>query len=863
MSLRAEFPRGEAHTVPSPVGMALAHEVHATLDALAGLDRHRDALGGETSDSMAAVVEEGRRRLARGELFVCVVGEKKVGKSTFLNAVLGTRLLGTGVREYTGTVTCLRYGSHPEYRATLADGTTATFEAVFPARYAELSQAVSVARQELERSEELVTSLPRRIEATREKIAVLEQKVISLGGELADHQADLAALRKILAARDAEADAAAGELAAVEKQVPIHFRSVGEWWEPWIWGTRLAARRWERPEWAAHYERVKALGDKRAGIRELGRQIATAMERCADAERRLGGEKDSLKARQEELTAASRRLEQLPTEIEQRRARIPVIEAELAAHTSARLARFHEEVRQLTDMAQRGADVVQLDVWYPSPWLSDGLVVMDTPGVNTDTEANRQRAWEIIRREADGCIVLSDLQQVLSVSTREFVRQVREVVPHLVLVLTKQDRALDAAELGVGSAAEQIGEAKRIAVKRFAQEVGRETEEILCFVVAAERALVGDDPQAVARFAADMGRLRQVLVNERTAIVGAGCGQAIRRLQHQVAAAQEQAEQTYRETIGKLEAQQILAPAEFCRQQLLAATAPLPAQIGGTVDEAWKSLKTALVKTSGEVQDAILACTSWKSLAKVVDEQETATRTVLDNLLGRFQATVERSVTDSVARMEGPLLGELRQRYGIVQAIAGSGEVHVRLKPLGALPPLVGSLGSGLTQARRRLRERTKNLSSGGQVGNQVIRNGGSVVAGILVAVAAGGVRTLLGPKLDAVRQECASLEKSGCAEAISHAKSQLSEEKRKLIEQICRHLADSLQAEVGRYQKWIGQVLEGERRRLNEQRDRLNHLVESRQALDRHQMRLAQLMEQVSHESLGLCREPIEGSTA
>lgn len=99
-----QVPRRE---VP-PADARLRDEVSRAADALEALGRHGALLGAEAAEIIERTVSDVRRRLARKDLAVVVVGEKKAGKSTFLNAILGARVLGAAVRECTGTVTLIR-----------------------------------------------------------------------------------------------------------------------------------------------------------------------------------------------------------------------------------------------------------------------------------------------------------------------------------------------------------------------------------------------------------------------------------------------------------------------------------------------------------------------------------------------------------------------------------------------------------------------------------------------------------------------------------------------------------------------------------------------------------------------------------
>jgi ribosome biogenesis GTPase A len=75
--------------------------------------------------SLADRAEQLRRRAeeVRADRFkVIVVGEFKRGKSTVLNAMLGSRILPQKVPPCTPIVTCIQYGDLPEARVVFTDG---------------------------------------------------------------------------------------------------------------------------------------------------------------------------------------------------------------------------------------------------------------------------------------------------------------------------------------------------------------------------------------------------------------------------------------------------------------------------------------------------------------------------------------------------------------------------------------------------------------------------------------------------------------------------------------------------------------------------------------------------------------------
>lgn len=74
----------------------------------------------DTADAAALTALRGRLEMAR--LRVLVVGEAKRGKSTLVNALLGRRLLPTGVTPLTAVPTTLTYGTAEDLEVVFADG---------------------------------------------------------------------------------------------------------------------------------------------------------------------------------------------------------------------------------------------------------------------------------------------------------------------------------------------------------------------------------------------------------------------------------------------------------------------------------------------------------------------------------------------------------------------------------------------------------------------------------------------------------------------------------------------------------------------------------------------------------------------
>ncbi len=107
-SVMPVVPSSDHHGPVRPPGSAL--------EAIEALARECDAIG--LADEAAALAE----RVAQGRFYVAVVGQFKRGKSTLVNALVGDKILPTGVVPVTSVVTVLRQGSTHAARIRLADG---------------------------------------------------------------------------------------------------------------------------------------------------------------------------------------------------------------------------------------------------------------------------------------------------------------------------------------------------------------------------------------------------------------------------------------------------------------------------------------------------------------------------------------------------------------------------------------------------------------------------------------------------------------------------------------------------------------------------------------------------------------------
>ncbi|MCB9619349.1 MAG: dynamin family protein [Sandaracinus sp.] len=126
------------------------------------------------------------------------------------------------------------------------------------------------------------------------------------------------------------------------------------------------------------------------------------------------------------------------------------------------------------------ADAVQhLDVFYPAEFLKDGVVLVDTPGVNDLNEARAEITYGYIPR-SDAILFLLDAGQILKESERQFVanKLLAQSRDKVIFVVNKMD-LLDDDE-------------RQEAIAYARMNLGKLLEEPKIFGISAERALEGD-----------------------------------------------------------------------------------------------------------------------------------------------------------------------------------------------------------------------------------------------------------------------------------------------------------------------------------------------------------------------------------
>lgn len=844
----------DAEMVESASGRSIDQQllaaVHDSLKLLEELSRHRDRLGDEPTRTVQALIAESQRRLQRSELFVCVVGEKKAGKSTFLNALLGEALLSSAVRECTGTVTFIRPAREIGYRVVRAGGKEETFQSRYHDRTPEIVRAIEAARQACAKAVTDVDDLPRMIAETEQAIVVDQHRIVHEEQRLAQHQRALAQLEQQLELQQNEAATFRAELDAAGKALPFYVRNLADWRRPWNWPLQKML---VDPAGQAHIVQLERAREQQLAIEAQQKLIVSAQETIRLSQTSLDRYRQTLDEHQQRLIDLSLQLDYLPEHTIACGARLQALELELSQQGEVREQTFREHIRLLTDQDREGKDVEQLWLDFPSPRLPPGLVVIDTPGVNTNVEANARRAWQVIRGEADGAIVLSDLQQPVSGSTRDFVRALSGVMPHLMLVLTKVDRAMENAEILGESGEEQIEEARRMGEKRFAAEVGRDHRQLHSFTMAAERALRGDHPEWQQKFERDLALMMQILSHERPMIVAARAVVAIRQFTEQIRAASAAAEQAYRTTIAALEAQQIPDPVIYCETEVGKILPQIKRLSTVLASNGTSHLELKLSEVKSRIRQEITDCANSNQLRELLTNLQSRVERDLSYLSTSLQQELQSQAEGELRRIQNQLFAGLRERYRIVGE-----KFHLQVGEIASTTDVRTDVD--MSDLAGSLAEKVQSIASsnmGGILGGAAVGAGvGSIIPGVgtVIGGLVGGVLGWMsGKSFSAVKEECASEVDTLFESVMESPIATMKQSAPSLAQNMCLAIQENLRVQVRHYRQWIAGVMEQERRRLQNERDQLAHLEALQQRLERQDQRLDHLMQLAASQSLGI----------
>jgi hypothetical protein len=517
----------------------------------------------------------------------------------------------------------------------------------------------------------------------------------------------------------------------------------------------------------------------------------------------------------------------------------------------------------LCDPESRGKDVVDLVIEYPARILPEDVAVIELPGAMAATGVERERAWCVINEEADGCILVSELERPVSGSTVKFLHELREAVPHVILVLTKMDELAksdaafsEAIRMGKGEAWERVEQARRIGTRRFAREVGRDPATVLSVALAAEQALREGEASEPARrkFESDVERILTLLRGERALILGARSAKIIRRCIGEVAEAEARAAEVCERRIQALEAQRLPDPERFRAQQMDLAEPELAAATERVAARALAVLREGADLVRVECAQRIAACKNKEELRAAIPELRTCMTKGLATAREGARVELERDADRAVRELETRTLQALRERYQLLHEVTRESKRPLRIDATLPDPKEPTELAARIDAAIGSFYRFRAGFGAGGAAMGAVI--GTKILPGIGTAAGAlvGGFFTF-GRTRASLERDCVEAAGACVAELEGPLADGIRAAQPAILSAIRAALHRSLAEAATRFARWIAEPIEAEREAIERERRKQRDLEVLHDRLMAHDATLEVLGKAATDASMGLCR--------
>lgn len=529
---------------------------------------------------------------------------------------------------------------------------------------------------------------------------------------------------------------------------------------------------------------------------------------------------------------------------------------ELKRIYAKRFARFIDEIQDLTDMNKQGNQVIQVDLDFPALRLPHNIVLMDTPGVNTSSQENEERAWHAIKDSADGCLLVSSTSQAISESTKVFIRDVKEIVPHILLVLTKVDELLDSSLDDDMDAYEQLEEVRKIGASRFAKEVGRSPKDIFSIAVAARAALSGtsDTHGLKEKFDSDLTQLFDLLSVERAMAVCAYAKVTTSKAITQVRTYESDARNIYQKKLQALESQRLPAIKDFIKKSMETEETAI-IEVGKKISKDLQQvIENSFQQQIEKWKKDINKCESKAEVKELIGKTPSLLQASLKVIDNEIQLSTSKMVVERSVPIENRLATGLRDKYRIVDSIAG-GHAKDGVRRVNDISNTTDSLS---------VKNAMNSLVEGHQGAQVVMGAGGAALGAVIGSFIAPGIGTAVGAGIGALLGLFSSLDsiKSDCIKKIEETLNGYKAEIINTSNSSETKLADIIRSSINRwftvsvekFQTHIDHLINEQRLEYQKVESELKHLLICVKELQGYADTTDRLAKDLAELSLGLC---------
>jgi hypothetical protein len=226
----------------------------------------------------------------------------------------------------------------------------------------------------------------------------------------------------------------------------------------------------------------------------------------------------------------------------------------------------------------------------------------------------------------------------------------------------------------------------------------------------------------------------------------------------------------------------------------------------------------------------------------------------MSQVLAKVSQGVKTESGKVIKLLEEPLLAELKEKYRIVQQLTASGKTaHTTNLGIVHATGHAKSIHASVGEAIATFEMDQLKIGAGGALAGAAI--GTLFLPGIGTAIGAAiGALAGLFKTLDSLKQDCVREVRTGLGNAKRGLNDQLAPLSADLQRQIRKSLSEGLANAVQRFQAYIDELMEEERKAIALEKEKLDHLVRNGEALASHDQRLRELQTKAALVSQGLC---------
>lgn len=296
--------------------------------------------------------------------------------------------------------------------------------------------------------------------------------------------------------------------------------------------------------------------------------------------------------------------------------------------------------------------VERVIIEHPSPWLADGVSLVDTPGIASVYEHNTDETRKYLP-QADAVLFIASVDQPVSRAELDFLRDIRRYAGKIFCLLNKTDYLRQ----------DELRESLAFSVHAIREALG--TDDVPVFPVSARLALegkMGGDAESIARsgFPAFELALRNFMAQEKTDAWLRSLGRGLERLLTQARFVLDLESKALIEPLEHIEANLALfrqekaraerARADYCVLLEADARVLLKQDIEQKLDDFKRAQKTEIRAAIDRWVGELRGLPSRKLHAVLADRRIAAIRAAYDDWLAQEDVEISRAFQRLCAR---------------------------------------------------------------------------------------------------------------------------------------------------------------------------------------------------------------------